>query len=76
MNKKPTYQPPCIELIAMQNQGSVMAASLEGMGGTDFISNTPVQSGTIKSKGSAATKSANPMQELEDMLNDLFTITK
>ncbi|WP_163223461.1 hypothetical protein [Bacteroides sp. 214] len=78
MSRKSIYLPPCIEVITMHNEG-VMAASagLDGMDGTDFISNSAgAQSGSITSSGNAATKGANSMQDLEDMLNDLFTTTK
>ncbi|NDW13314.1 hypothetical protein D0T50_10470 [Bacteroides sp. 214] len=78
MSRKVTYQSPRIEVIALHNEG-VMAASagLDGMDGTDFISNSAgAQSGSITSSGNAAAKGANSMQDLEDMLNDLFTTTK
>lgn len=72
MNKK-QYQPPRIEVIRMENEGGVMAGS--GNIG-DFNSPTPMLSGTTRSSGNKNVQSSGPLQELEDIINDILTVKR
>lgn len=68
---KSNYQPPHVEIIEMHNEGSIMTGSgLPQMGGQDFINNTRSSAGTNTHQAPGA------LQDLEDMLNDLFTVQK
>ena len=62
---------PAIEIIKMQNEGGIMAGSInmgDGSGTNPFPSAAPTRT------GGTSVQSASPLQELEDMLNDVFTI--
>lgn len=72
LTHKQVYQQPLIEVIEVENEGGVMAGSdalpnVNG-GGNIFQSSSPGVTRT-----GAKHQAANPMQELEDMLNDFLT---
>lgn len=76
MKKK--YQAPLIEIIEVENENGVMAGS-DGSANSninDFSGKNPMFSTGTRSSSSSSLKAANPMQDLEDILNDLFTVTK
>ncbi len=67
--EKGIYQKPLIEVIVVENEGSVMALSDVTHGGNIY------QSTATKGTSRTGTKyqSQSPMQELEDMINDFLT---
>lgn len=69
ITEKQKYQKPLIEVIEVENEG-VMAASVSdvGHGGNIFQSTS---SGAAR-KGTKY-QNQNPLQELEDMINDFLT---
>ncbi|NDV84243.1 hypothetical protein [Bacteroides sp. 51] len=72
---KQIYQAPCIEIIRVENEG-IMANSVTsngGMGG--FDGKHEMFSAGARSRTSSQSTSG-PMQDLEDALNDLFTVQK
>lgn len=72
MKKQETYMAPAIEIIRIETGTTVMAGSNTlNMG--DGGDTNPFGAPTRSSSGSNV-KSASPMQELEDMLNDIFTV--
>lgn len=71
VTKQLSYQSPSIEVIEVQNQASIMAGSdlpnVNG-GGDIFQSSSPAAT-----RMGTKHQQANPLQELEDMLNDFLT---
>ena len=61
------YTAPCIEVIAVENEGSVMAASLDPVydGGSATRS---ISSGNTRNYNSASSS------DLEDLINDILTV--
>lgn len=73
MKKKMNYIAPQIEVITTEFEGGVMAGSGDlNMPGGDT---NPFGAPTRSSSGSNV-KAASPLQDLEDMLNDIFTVSK
>lgn len=73
---KEKYQAPGIEIIEVENEG-VMANSTSNGNGTiyDFSGENPMfSSGTRSASGNM--KAASPLQELEDIINDILTVKK
>ncbi|NDW12917.1 hypothetical protein D0T50_08425 [Bacteroides sp. 214] len=65
------YQPPQLEIIEMQNEGSIMTGSgLSQMEGQDFINNISSSTDTN------IHQEVSHMQDMEDVLNELFTVQK
>lgn len=71
--KKKQYQPPCMEVISMENEGGVMAGS--GNIG-DFTTPTPLSSGVTRSSGNKSVQSSGPLQDLGDVINDILTVKR
>lgn len=73
---KRTYQAPCIEIIQVENEGGVMVDSVTSSGGMNgFGGKHDMFSAGARSRTSGQSTSG-PMQDLEDALNDLFTVQK
>ncbi len=72
---KPPYVAPAIEVIRVENEG-IMASStggnLEEMPGIGWIDNTT----SSRSSNNRSLQSASPLQEIEDLLNDILTVRK
>lgn len=70
--KKAMYQKPAIEVIGVENEAGVMAGSGNftdiNSGGGIYQSSSP---GTTRT--GTKHQAQNPMQELEDMINDFLT---
>lgn len=67
---KQKYQAPQVEIIQLENEGGVMSASL-----TDFGGNNSMFPGNTSRK-STNVSTSNSLQDLEDLVNDLFTVSK
>ncbi|NDW12225.1 hypothetical protein D0T50_04890 [Bacteroides sp. 214] len=74
MKKQITYMAPAIEIIAMQNEGSIMTGS-NSLNMPEGGETNPFSSPTGNS-GGANVQSASSIQEVEDLLNDIFTVSK
>ncbi|NDW12223.1 hypothetical protein D0T50_04880 [Bacteroides sp. 214] len=73
MKKQETYMAPAVEIIAMQNEGSIMTGS-NSLNMPEGETN-PFSSSTGNSGGTNV-QSGSSIQEVEDLLNDIFTVSK
>lgn len=70
--EKNVYVAPVIEVIEVENEGSVMAASIPGMGDGGTVS----FNASSRSSWADTHKSGSALSDLEDAINDLLTIQK
>ncbi len=77
MKKKEKYIKPMIEIIEVQNEG-IMASSITGVGTGGNLGNGGSMFGTpgTRSRSANTHQSASPMQDLEDLINDILTVKK
>lgn len=69
---KTTYLPPVVEVIEIENEGGVMSASVG-----DFTGSNPMfPGGSAKRSTSSNVSTPSSMQDLEDLINDIFTVSK
>ena len=77
MDNTPTkekYQTPQIEVIQVENEGGVMAASANIGNFTE--NNDMFPGGSAKRSTSSNVSTPSSMQDLEDLINDIFTVSK
>lgn len=67
--KKQTYVSPRIEVIQMENEGVIAASGFSGGGGISDMDIVPLNNSRSGGRYNAASSS-----EIEDMINDLFTV--
>lgn len=68
--KKQKYVSPRLEVIQVENEGVIAASNINsGGGGTSDMDEIPLNSSRSRGRYNAASGS-----EIEDMINDLFTV--
>ena len=74
---KQKYVAPAIEIIEVENEG-VIASSINGGISAPGMGNGGSAFGTsgTRSRSNNAHQSASPMQDLEDLINDILTVKK
>lgn len=71
---KEQYLPPTIEVIEVQNEGVMAGSPPPAMSGGngDWINNTRSAGSSTRS----TVQGASPLQDIEDMINDILTVSK
>lgn len=71
--KKGTYQKPTVEVIVVENESGVMTGSGGGSISDIGSGGSIYQSSSGSTRKGTQHQAQNPMQELEDMINDILT---